>query len=77
MTDLRNLNGVLLAIDGDAGCAACAEMLDAYVELQLRGTNAADVYPGAAIHLDSCPDCRAEHDGLLDASLRFDGFMPE
>jgi hypothetical protein len=29
------------------------------------------VYPGTAIHLESCPGCRADHDGLLEAARRF------
>jgi hypothetical protein len=41
------------------------------VELELAGEDAARVYPGTAIHLESCPGCRADRDGLLEAARRF------
>ena len=34
-------------------------------------------YPGTAIHLRSCPGCRADHDGLLEAARRFADRPPE
>lgn len=77
MTDLRDLDELLRATDGDAGCAVGAEILDAYVELELAGEDPAHVYPGTAIHLEGCPGCRAEHDGLLAAARRFGDIRPE
>ncbi|HUA45771.1 MAG TPA: hypothetical protein VMA77_11115 [Solirubrobacteraceae bacterium] len=77
MIDLRKLDEILRATDGDAGCAAGAEILEAYVELELTGEDPARVYPGTAIHLGSCPGCRAEHDGLLEAARRFADLRPE
>jgi predicted anti-sigma-YlaC factor YlaD len=77
MTDLRKLDELLRATDGDAGCAAGASILDAYVELELAGEDPARVYPGTAIHLESCSGCRAEHDGLLEAASRFGDVSPE
>ncbi len=77
MTDLRHLDALLRAEDGDTGCTAGAEILDAYVELELSGEDPARVYPGTAIHLQSCPGCRADHDGLLEAARRFGGIRPE
>jgi predicted anti-sigma-YlaC factor YlaD len=71
MTDLRKLDEILRATDGDAGCDAGAKILDAYVELELAGEDPARVYPGTAIHLESCSGCRADHDGLLEAARRF------
>jgi predicted anti-sigma-YlaC factor YlaD len=71
MIDPNNLDELLRAEDGDAGCTAGEEILDAYVELELAGEDPAQVYPGTAIHLRSCPGCRADHDGLLDAARRF------
>jgi predicted anti-sigma-YlaC factor YlaD len=71
MTDLRCLDELLRAEDGDAGCTAGEEILDAYVELELMGVDPARVYPGTAIHLESCPGCRADHEGLLEAAGRF------
>ena len=77
MTDLRDLDELLRASDGDAGCAAGAEILEAYVELELAGKDPTRVYPGTAIHLESCPGCRGDHDGLLDAARRFGHSKPE
>jgi predicted anti-sigma-YlaC factor YlaD len=77
MTDLRHLDELLRADDGDEGCTASAEILAGYVELELAGEDPARVYPGTAIHLQSCPGCRADHDGLLEAARRFGDFGPE
>ena len=77
MTDLRDLDQLLRAEDGDGGCSAGAEILDAYVELELAGEDPARVYPGTAIHLQSCSGCRADHDGLHEAARRFGDIRPE
>lgn len=77
MTDLRDLDELLRATEGDAGCTAGAEILEVYVELELAGDDPARVYPGTAIHLQSCAGCRADHDGLLEAARRFPNYAPE
>ena len=77
MTNPRDLGELLRTTDGDAGCTASAEILDAYVELELAGEDPARAYPGIAIHIESCPGCRAEHDGLLEAARRFAKIRPE
>ena len=77
MNDRRHLDELLRAIEGDAGCTAGEDILDAYVELELAGDDPARVYPGTAIHLQSCPGCRADHDGLLAAARRFGDLTPE
>ena len=71
MTDRRRLDELLRAKEGDAGCTAGEGILDAYVELELAGEDPARVFPGTAIHLQSCPGCKADHDGLLEAARRF------
>jgi hypothetical protein len=76
MTDHRLLDELLRATEGDAGCAAGEDILDAYVELELAGKDPAEAFPGTAIHLQSCPGCRADHDGLLEAARRFAEFEP-
>jgi predicted anti-sigma-YlaC factor YlaD len=68
---------LLHAEDGDAGCTRGRDTLDAYVELELAGDDAARVYPGTTIHLQSCPGCRAEHEGLLGAARRFADAQPD
>jgi len=45
--------------------------------LELAGEEPARVYPGTAIHLQACPGCRADHDGLLEAARRFGDMKPE
>jgi predicted anti-sigma-YlaC factor YlaD len=77
MTDHRRLDELLRAQDGDAGCTAGEAVLDAYVDLELAGEDPARVFPGTAIHLESCPGCRADHDGLLEAARRFADIKPE
>ncbi len=77
MSDLRRLDELLRAEEGDAGCTAGEEILEAYVELELGGEDPARVYPGTAIHLQSCTGCRADHDGLLEAARRFADIKPE
>jgi predicted anti-sigma-YlaC factor YlaD len=76
MTDDRPLEELLRAEDGDAGCEAGEDILDAYVELELAGQDPALVYPGTAIHLRNCSGCRADHDGLLEAARRFSDVEP-
>jgi hypothetical protein len=71
VTDPSRLDELLRAEDGDAGCTAGEDILDAYVELELAGEDPAQVYPGTAIHLRSCPGCQADHDGLLEAARLF------
>jgi predicted anti-sigma-YlaC factor YlaD len=77
MTDQRHLDELLRAQERDAGCTAGEAVLDAYVELELAGEDPTRVYPGTAIHLQSCPGCRADHDGLLEAARRFADLKPE
>jgi hypothetical protein len=77
MSDRRRLDELLRARDGDAGCTAGEAVLDAYVELELAGEDPARAFPGTAIHLQSCPGCRADHDGLLEAARRFAGVEPD
>ena len=77
MTDRRHLDEVLRALDGDAGCTAGEDILDAYVELELAGEDPVLVYPGTAVHLRSCPGCQADHEGLLEAARRFSDVDPD
>ena len=73
----QRLDDLLRAIDGDAGCTAGEDILDAYVDLELAGQDPAETYPGTAIHLRSCPGCRADRDGLLEAARRFSDIDPD
>jgi hypothetical protein len=69
----RGLDDLLRAHDGDAGCAAGEAILDRFVELALAGHDPEAAFPGTAIHLRSCPGCRADYEGLLEAARRFGG----
>ena len=55
----------------DPGCSGTEDILEAYVELELAGEPPERLYPRTAIHLQACPGCRADHDGLLEAARRF------
>jgi predicted anti-sigma-YlaC factor YlaD len=68
MTEKLTLNDLLLADPTDPGCEAGIEFIAQYVELELAGKNPAVVYPGLAAHLRSCPACRLDHDGILEAA---------
>ena len=77
MTEHRDLDELLRASDGDPGCSATEDILEAYVELELAGKAPEHRYPRTAIHLQACPGCRADHDGLLEAGRRFGDLKPE
>ena len=55
MTDLHELDELLRAHEGDAGCDAGVPILDQYVEIELRGEDPSERFPGTAIHLRVCP----------------------
>lgn len=67
----RQLDELLRATEGDAGCTAGLEILDAYVDREVAGKDPAREFPGTAIHLQSCPGCKADHDGLLEVARRW------
>ena len=66
MTDDRDR--VLERLLGPAGpevsCDECFERLDAYVDLELTGADAAAAIPGMAEHLQGCPACAEDHASL-------------
>jgi hypothetical protein len=68
MTDdsRRRLAGVLGPAGPEVTCEACFEHLDRYVELErAQGATAAEAaVPGMQAHLEGCPACAEEHEGL-------------
>jgi hypothetical protein len=46
------------------GCHECFDLLDQYVELEVRGLGADERIPGMRAHLDGCPACHEEHESL-------------
>ena len=77
VSDLDGLDELLRAQEGDAGCDAGVPIMDQYVEIELRGEDPSERFPGTAIHLRVCPGCRADHDGVLEAARRFGDLDPE
>ena len=45
-------------------CEQCFELLDQYVDLELKGEDADARLPGLRTHLDGCPACREDHESL-------------
>jgi hypothetical protein len=58
----------------DAGCGATCALLERVVEAEVAGADGAARFPAVAHHLERCPACRADHDGLLEAVVRHDGY---
>ncbi|MEP6815479.1 MAG: hypothetical protein ABI873_08020 [Marmoricola sp.] len=72
----RGLDELLAAEPVDAGCAAGFEVLHQYVEEELEGGEPARTHPGLATHLRSCPACREDYRGLLEAAEQFGDAPP-
>lgn len=51
--------------DPELSCDECFDLLDAYVDLEVAGTNAAAEMPLMLAHLRGCSACRDDHDSLL------------
>ncbi len=62
-TDLRRR--LFGAAGPDSGCVGSGDLLDAFVEAELAGQDAAGLYPAVAAHIASCPDCSEDHDALV------------
>jgi hypothetical protein len=63
----RRLAGVLGPAGPEVTCEACFEHLDRYAELERAqgGAAAEAAVPGMQAHLEGCPACAEEHEGLL------------
>ena len=59
------LNGLLGPGEPEVTCEQCFELLDEYVELELRGEDAEQQLPGMRAHLAGCPACHEDHESLL------------
>jgi hypothetical protein len=68
-----DLDAVLRAESVDAGCAAGFEVLHRFVEDELAGGEPAQSHPGLAAHLVTCPACRQDYLGLVEAAQLFGG----
>ena len=62
--DDRQLDKVLGPTGYEVTCEECFELLDEYVELELKNADADLRIPGMRTHLDGCPACREDHESL-------------
>ena len=56
-------------------CDRCFDQLDRYVELELAGADADALVPGMRAHLEGCPACLEDREGLA-ALLRGQARLP-
>lgn len=64
--DKRDLLGRVPGPAGpELGCDDCFEQLDRYVEVEVAGGDPDAAVPGMSAHLERCPACHEEHDGLV------------
>ena len=64
MKDGRDIEKLLGPTGYEVSCDECLELLDEYVELELKGADADARIPGMRNHLDGCGACREEHESL-------------
>ena len=50
----------------DPGCDGSLETFELFLEADLAGQPAAEIYPAAAVHLEACPDCSEDYAGLRE-----------
>ena len=50
----------------EVSCEECFELLDEYVDLEVRGLDADARLPGLRPHLAGCPACNEDHQSLLE-----------
>ena len=60
------MTGLLGPRGPEIGCDECFERLDEYVDLELEGLDADARIPGMGAHLEGCPACREEYEGLRE-----------
>jgi hypothetical protein len=59
------LTGLLGTPGVDAGCNGGLAVIAEYVELELDGRDARELFPGLAAHLRNCPACAEDYEGLV------------
>jgi hypothetical protein len=65
LSELKQALGRFLGPAGsEIGCDVCFNELDRYVEVEVVGHDADAVVPGLRAHLNGCPACHEEHEGL-------------
>ena len=67
MSEWERLDRFLRTDPRDVGCDEAMAVLHIYVDLIVRGEDAAGRYPGVAAHLAACGPCAEDFTGLLAA----------
>ena len=70
------LNKLVMTEDQEISCDDVHELIDQFTEMEMRGEDVARLMPLVQKHLDLCPDCREEHEALLEA-FEFEKWMNE
>ena len=60
--------------EDEISCGDVHELLDQFVEMQLRGEDVSELMPLVKRHLDMCRECFEEYEALL-AALAFEGAL--
>ena len=61
-----SLESLLGPVGPEVSCEQCFELLDEYVDLELAGADPDAELPGMRAHLEGCPACREEYEGLRE-----------
>jgi len=69
-TSDRTVERVLGPAEPELHCDECFELLDRYVELELRGGSADPEIPGMRAHLEGCSACKEEYESLRELASR-------
>lgn len=65
---MENLLGMLaITAEQEVSCNDVYKILAEFTEMKQRGEDVAHLIPLVQKHLDLCPDCREEHEALLQA----------
>jgi hypothetical protein len=70
------VNMLAITEEQEISCDDVHELLDQFTEMEMRDEDVAHLMPLVQRHLDLCPDCREEHEALIQA-LEFEKRMNE
>jgi hypothetical protein len=65
MSERDLLTRLLGTAGADSGCEGGMAVIAEYVELELAGRDADELFPGLAAHLRNCPACAQDYQGLV------------
>ena len=68
MNGSSSLERFLATDPRDVGCAETFEALDVFADLTLNGVDAAQRFPGIAVHLSACSSCAQDLHGVMAAA---------